>query len=137
MLCSAESHAICVLGCSGFKHLSIYGSCSTFLKRIHSMEVALWVMKTIQRLLKLFLQGKFHCCSIYLFGLNIRGMCHVCNTERVKKKRICLLPRFIYKTFTVNDRFGLLKALKAKQMVLANDILCSFLQLDSRSSKLV
>lgn len=50
MLCSAESRAICVLGCSGLKCLSIYGIRSTFLKRIHStdMEVALWVVKTIQ-----------------------------------------------------------------------------------------
>lgn len=76
MLCSAESRAICVLGCSGFKCLSIYGIRSTFLKRIHStdMEVALWVVKTIQRF---FAERVRSCCSD--FFIKIEVTCHVCN----------------------------------------------------------
>lgn len=65
MLCSAESRAICVLGCSGFKCLSIYGIHSTFLKCFHrtNMEVALWVVKTIQKFaLRVFFREQVRCC---------------------------------------------------------------------------
>lgn len=94
MLCSAESRAICVLGCSEFKCLSIYGICSTFLKHIHStdMEVALWVVKTIQRsVLKLFWRASSKCLFRFFFPLNL--ILHA--TLEKEKNLIYSLPSLI------------------------------------------